>query len=47
MVVFFGKITFCAEGFDINLPKVAEILAKGQQNARLAAKKFVPKPVAI
>ncbi|NHC43243.1 NAD(P)H dehydrogenase [Bacillus sp. MM2020_1] len=35
------------EGFDINPLKVPEILATGQENARLAAKEFIRKSVTI
>jgi FMN-dependent NADH-azoreductase len=35
------------EGFDINPLKVPEILAKGIENARLAAKDFAPIPVTV
>ncbi|MDR7238865.1 FMN-dependent NADH-azoreductase [Neobacillus drentensis] len=35
------------EGFDINPLKVPEILATGQEKARLAAKEFIRKPVTI
>lgn len=35
------------EGFDINPVKVPEILEKGQENARVAAKNFAPKPVTV
>lgn len=35
------------EGFDLNPLKVPDILALGQENARLAAKYFAPKPVTV
>ncbi len=35
------------EGFDINPQKVPDILAQGEENARLAAKNFALKPVTV